>query len=119
MKEDAKICFLFKKVQCPALESAIQALKAQTTAGTTFTYTTAANHLNTAVSEFPDYIVKSRNISALGNTDKANDDTSPSIHNADDSIKTGYINNWRSLSEDVRNIVKQEQKRLRLQKGSE
>jgi hypothetical protein len=81
----------------------------------------AANHLTTAVSELPDYIAKNRNISALGHSNPnegTTGDTSSSIHNADGTIKLGYIPNWRSLSNADHDKVKEERKRLGLQKGA-
>ena len=78
----------------------------------------AVNHLTTAVSELPDFIAKNRNVSAIGSVGRTNDDTSSSIHNADGSIKIGHISNWRSLSDEDRDKVREERKRLGLLKGS-
>ena len=65
-----------------------------------------ANHLSTAVSELPEYIANSRNVSA------ASTSSSGSIYNADGSIITGYISNWKSLSVQDRKRVIDERKRL-------
>ena len=67
MEEDAKIRFIFRKVQHPVLDKTIEALKATiaTSPAGTITYTTAANHLSTAVSEIPEFLAKSRTVSAL------------------------------------------------------
>ena len=62
MSEEAKICFLFKKVQHTGLKSAVKALKAQMTEGVNFTYTMTANHLSTAVSELTEYVSKNKNV---------------------------------------------------------
>jgi len=51
--EDQKVRILYKKIQNNDLDKAIQALKAQQTAGAAITYTMAAIHLSTAVSELP------------------------------------------------------------------
>ena len=65
MHEDAKIRFLYNKVQHPDLQPAIQALKVQESMGTVISYAAAANHISTAVTELPEYISKHRNISGL------------------------------------------------------
>ena len=53
MSDEAKVRFLFRKVQNSGLRSSIDALKAAKTTGTVISYTMAANHLSTAVSELP------------------------------------------------------------------
>ena len=95
--DDAKVRFLFKKTQHQGLQGAINALKALQTAGTTVvTYTMAANHLSTAVSELPEYQANKRNIASIDTSGgKINSD----ILNADGTIKTGYIPKWRTLSQ--------------------
>ena len=92
MTDDAKLRFLFKRVQHPGLQQAIEALKAQQTAGTAVTYTMAANHLTTAVSALPEYIFKNRSISAV--------------------TRTGGDTSWKTLSQDDKNIVMNERNRL-------
>ena len=64
MEEDAKIRFLFKKVQNNDLQKSVEALKAQQTTSPpgTVIYVTDANHLSTAVSELPEYISRSSNV---------------------------------------------------------
>ena len=54
MSEEAKIRFLFRKVQHTGLRSYINTLKFSQTAGTIISYTIAANHLSTATSELPE-----------------------------------------------------------------
>ena len=89
-----------------SLKGAIEALRAQQTAGTTITYTMAANHLSTSVSELPEFIAKNRNISALGTGGSGQgQDNGEGIHNSDGSIRTGFITNWNSLSKEDRNKV--------------
>lgn len=78
MADNAKVQFLFKKIQRPLLQSAIEALKARQTSGTAITYTMTANRLSTAVSKLPEFLSKNRNISAP-TVDKYN----PAILNAD------------------------------------
>jgi len=102
MTDEAKVRFLFKRVQHDKLRSSIDALKAQITAGINVSYTMAANHLSAAVSELPDYLARNRNISG---------------HNSDGSIKTGFISNWKLLSKEQHAQVIAERKRLGIKGG--
>ena len=113
MSEEAKVRFLFRKIEHPGLRSSIEALKALETTGTAVTYTTAANHIATAVSELPEVISKhTRNVSSVLQDD--NDDTQggTGIYNKDGSIKTGHISGWKSLPFKDRKAVIEERKRL-------
>jgi hypothetical protein len=58
MLDSAKVRFLYKSVQHPCLEAAIESLKTMQSTGTNVTYTMAANHLATEVSQLPEYIVR-------------------------------------------------------------
>ena len=116
MNEETKVRFLFKRVQHDKLQSAIEALKAQQTAGTDITYTMAANHLSSAVAALPEYISRNRTVAgvtASGDGDKGKEGSS-AIYNPDGSINTGFIPNWRGLSAADRAIVQTERKRLGL-----
>lgn len=115
MADDAKTRFLFKKVQHSGLQAAIAALRAQQTAGTNITYTMAANHLSTAVSELPEYISKNRNVSGVGTG--SDQKGSADIYNSDGSIITGHIPNWRNLTKFDRDLVMNERKRLGIRGG--
>ena len=53
MSDEAKVRFLFRKIQHAGFRSSINALKATQTTGTFISYTMAANHLSTAVSKLP------------------------------------------------------------------
>ena len=119
MPDDAKTRFLFKKVQHSGLRSSIDALKAQQTAGTNITYTMAANHLSTAVSELPEYVAKNQNISAANakGSDPSSEKASSAIYNPDGSVITGHIPSWRSLSQSDREKVLAERKRLGIKGG--
>ena len=118
MPDDAKTRFLFKKVQHSGLRGAIEALRAQQTAGLNVTYTMAANHISTAVSELPEYLSKSRNVSGVGSHPGVNsNDKTDGIYGADGTIRTGHISNWRSLSEDDRDKVKEERKKLGMKRN--
>ena len=110
IEEEAKIRFLFKKVQNNDLQKSVEALKAQQTTSSpdTVTYVTAANHLSTAVSELPEYISRNRNVSQVTWKDTKN----PAIHNADGSIKTGEVPGWAQLTYDDKKKVFAERKRL-------
>ena len=82
MSEEAKIRFLFKKAQHTDLKSAVKALKAQMMAGVNVTYTMAANHLSTAVSELPEYVSKNRNVSAVGKDKSEGGSEKATIYNS-------------------------------------
>ena len=116
MGEDAKLRFLYKSIHHQGLDSAVQALKVQSTAGIDITYTQAANHLSKAVSELPEYISKNRNISSLnsGNNETRGSDA---IYDEDGNIKTGYIPGWQNLKKSDKDIVISERKRLGIQPG--
>ena len=110
MSEDAKIRFLFKRIQHPALQPAIEALKVKQSTNEDLTYSQVANHMATAVSELPEFLSKHRTVSS------ANTTTTPatgdsSIYNSDGSIITGHIPNWRNLSPADRQKVFAERKR--------
>ena len=94
MSDEAKVRFLFNKVQHTGLRSFINALKASQTTDTTIYHTMAANHLSGATSELLEYIVKNtRNISVVqvGDGTKGGD----GIYNGDVSIDTGHIPSWK------------------------
>ena len=96
ISDEAKVRFLFRKVQHPGIRSSIDALKAPKTTGTTISYTMAANYLSTATSELPYYISKNaRNVSGIqvGDGTKGGD----GIYNGDGSMITGHTPNWKLL----------------------
>ena len=105
MEDEAKLRFLFKKTKCDKLQKTVEALKVQQrTDPTKISYTTAANHLSTAVSELPEYIIARRNVSGV--TSQA------TIYNSDGSIKTGEIEGWVNISHGDRQKVWAERRRL-------
>ena len=106
MPDDAKTSFLFKRVQHSGLRGAIEALRAQITAGVAVSYTMAANHLSTAVSELPEYLHKNRRISGVVRSESSHD-----IYNSDGTIIAGRIPNWRDLSPAERDLVKEERRK--------
>ena len=116
MQEGARIRYLFNQVQHSGLQSSIEALRAQETTGIVLTYPMVANHLSTAVSQLPEYIAKNRNVSGVATAPEANGQAN-GIYNADGSITTGHIPDWRSLSRADRDKVIAERKRLGITKG--
>lgn len=117
MSDEAKVRFLFRKVQHEGLRNSIEALKALETTGAVITYTMAANHLSTAVSQLPEYLAKNaRNVSGV--QFKAGNGTGGGgIHNEDGSVITGDIPHWTSLSYEQKKIVFAERKRLGIQRN--
>ena len=74
MTEDAKIIFLFKKINHSILEGAIMAVKVNiiTEPAGTVIYTTVADHISTAVSELPDYLAKNYRDSGINDDSSSN-----------------------------------------------
>ena len=103
--EDQRVRLLFKKVQHKDLETAKSAFQAQQTIINALTYLTCANHLSARVSELPEYLIKNRNVSEVGTWKgggggNGGGGDSVGIYNADGSIRTGHISNWKSLLEE-------------------
>ena len=73
-------------------------------------YTEAANHLTSAVSELPEYLL-AHHVSSLkrirgGGSEKGKNKFKwDSIYANDGTIFTGYYSNWKSLSKEDRNKV--------------
>ena len=112
MTEDAKLRFLFEKTQHPTLAAQVAAVEAQITAGATISYTTAANHLSTAVSKLPEFLSKNRVIGAITTSGNG------SIYKEDGSIIADqYLSNWSNLSSEDRSKVMAERKRLNIRLG--
>ena len=104
--------FLFDKTQHPTLAAQVAALEAQITTGANISYTTAANHLSTAVSRLPEFLFKNRVIGAVTSS------VTGSIYKEDGSIiASRYIPNWNELSAKDRSKVKAESKRLNIRLG--
>ena len=84
ISENAKIRFLFKHVQHPSLQRAIEALKVRPATNDAITYTQTANHLSTAVSELSESIAKNCSISGISSTLTLNSiNKSSTIYNAE------------------------------------
>ena len=117
MLEDAKVRFLYQRTQHSGLHGHVQALKASITTGTAVSYTAAANHLSTAVSELPDYIATHRKVSGLA-TETGSELSNGGIYNADGTIAADkYIPHWEDLSKEERQKVINERKRLKIKLG--
>ena len=97
MTEDAKIRFLFKKIQHSGLEGAIEAMKAKTTTEPvgTVTYSTVVNNILTTVFELPDQFDRNRRVSGI-----TNDSHSKEIYNSNGTVNTRDHKIWLQLSVD-------------------
>jgi hypothetical protein len=114
MSEEAKIRFLFQAIQHKDLLVAVEALRAQQTAGSILTYTACANHLTTAVSQLPEYIQRNRNISGV----RIGAVSTSAIYNEDGTINvTGTIKDWDKLPASDKRLVYKERKRLGVKFG--
>ena len=111
MLDEAKVRFLFRKVQHAGLRSSFDTLKTSQEMGTTISYTMAENHLSTATSELPEYIAKNaRNV--LGVQVRDGTKGVNSIYNGDGSINTGHIPSWKLLPFKYQKLVVDERKQL-------
>ena len=108
---------LFEKVQHPDLAPAINALKVrETMESNSVTFTIAANHLASEVSQLPEYIATKRHVAALGAGASASNDRG--IYAKDGSIFTGYIKTWSKLSQEDRDLVMAERQKKGVKPGS-
>ena len=116
--KDAKICFLFKKIQNSGLASAVEIMKAKITTEPpgAVTYTTVANHIFTAVSELPDFLSKKHKVSRVSGHQVNNQNTA-SISNADGSINTVHHADWMGIGAENRKKVNNERAHLGLGKN--
>ena len=109
LTKNAKACELFKCVQHNQLQATVKALRVRFDLDGIL-YTEAANHLTSAVSELPEYLL-ARHVSSLkqicgGGSDKGkNKFKRDSIYADDGTIFTGYYSNWKSFSKEDRNKV--------------
>ena len=106
---NAKVCELLKRVQNNQLQDTIKALQVRFDLDGIL-YTEAANHLTSAVSELPEYLLP-HHVSSLkrirgGGSDKGKSKFKrDNIYADDGTIFTGYYSNWRSLSKEERDKV--------------
>ena len=115
LTENTKVRELLKRVQNNQLQDTIKALWVWFDLDGIL-YTEAANHLTSAVSELPEYLLACR-VSSLkhirgGGLDKGKSKfKQDSIYADDRTIFTGYYSNWKSLSKEDHDKVIAEQKR--------
>ena len=107
--ENAKVRELLKCVQNNQLQDTVKALRVRFDLDG-ISYTEVANHLTSAVSELPEYLLACC-VSSLkrirgGGSDKGKNKFKwDSIYANDGTIFTGYYSNWKSLSKEDRNKV--------------
>ena len=109
LTENAKVRELLKCVQNNQLQDTVKALRVRFDLDGIL-YTEAANHLTSAVSELPEYLL-ARHVSSLkrirgGGSEKGKNKFKwDSIYADDGTIFTGYYSNWKSLSKEDRDKV--------------
>ena len=115
LTENAKVRELLKRVQNNQLQDTVKALRVRFDIDG-ISYTEAANHLTSAVSELPEYQL-ARCVSSLkcirgGGLEKGkNKFKRDSIYADDGTIITGYYSNWKSLPKEGRDKVIAERKK--------
>ena len=100
MTEDAKIRFLFKKIQYSRLYRAIKAMKAYIMNNITgsLSYNTVDNYISTVVSELPDYQSRNRNIGSIHGGQ--NNDGENGIYNNAKSINSDHHDDYSKVLAD-------------------
>ena len=104
LTENTKVCELLKHVQNSQLQDTVKALRVRFHLDG-ISYTEAANHLTSAVSELTEYLLACR-VSSLkrirgGGSDKGKSKfKQDSIYADNGTIFTGYYSNWKSLSKE-------------------
>ena len=114
LSDEARVRFLFKHVQHPDLEMPIEAMKFAQSGGEVVTYTRAANHLSTCVSNMRERFQSSQNklrrqVAGIDAKRRAGSDA---IYDKDGNIITGHIEGWNNLTFSDKKIVYEERKRL-------
>ena len=121
LTENAKVRELLKRVQNNQLQDTVKALRVRFDIDG-ISYTEAANHLTSAVSELPEYQL-ARRVSSLkrirgGGLEKGkNKFKRDSIYADDGTIFTGYYSNWISLPKEDRDKVIAERKKKNMSGG--
>ena len=115
LTENAKVRQLLRHVQNNLLQDIVKALRVQFDLDG-ISYTEAANHLTSAVSELPEYLlvccVSSLKCIRVGGSEKGkNKFKRDSVYADDGTIFTGYYSNWKSISKEDRDKVIAEQKK--------
>lgn len=104
MEEDAKIRFMMKNIQHSGMDADIAAMKATITTSPvgSITYSTVCNHLSTAVSQLPEFISKSRNVSVVD----TENDKGLSCYNEDGTlILDQFLPDWYSFPTDIKKKI--------------
>ena len=116
LTKNAKVHELLKRVQKNQLQDTVKALQVRFDLDG-ISYAEAANHLTSAVSELPEYLLAHR-VSSLkrirgGGSEKGmNKFKQDSIYADDGTIFTGYYSNWKSLSkEDCDKVIAERKKK--------
>ena len=115
LSKNSKVRELLKLVQNNQLQDNVKALRIRFEIDGIL-YTEAANHLTSAVSELPEYLL-ARRVSILkrirggGSGKGKNKFKRDSIYAEDGTIFTGYYSNWKSISKEDRDKVIAEQKK--------
>ena len=115
LTENAKVRELLKRVQNNQLQDTIKALRVRFDLDWIL-YTEAANHLTSAVSELPEYLLACcvsslKHIRGGGSEKGKNKFNRDSIYADDGTIFTGDYSNWKSLSKEDRDKVITERKK--------
>ena len=108
-----KIRLLFQKVQATNLQQAKSALKVSSdldVGGTTVTYDFIANSLSAEAASVPESS-QSRQASGV-ESHGGSDEPKTGVKGADGSVHVGHYTNWNALSEDDKQLVFAERKRL-------
>ena len=106
MNDYDMIRFLFKKVQHTGLKGSVEEMKEKvyTSPPYSVTYTMVTNHLMSAVTELPEYVTTTQNISGVS-TNETGSGNYNSVTNKDGSINTGNYINWNKLSREDHKAV--------------
>ena len=121
LTENAKVRELLKRVQNNQLQDTVNALRVRFDIDG-ISYTEAANHLTSAVSELPEYqlarrVSSPKRIRGGGLEKGKNKFKRDSIYADDDTIFTGYYSNWKSLPKEDRDKVIAERKKKNTSRG--
>ena len=116
LTENAKVHELLKCVQNNQLQDTIKALRVRFNLDRIL-YTEAANHVTSAVSELPEYLLAHcvsslKHIRGGGSNKGKSKFKRDSIYADDGTIFTGYYSNWKSLSkEDCDKVIAERKKK--------
>ena len=109
---NAKVRLLYEKIQHPKLLGAVEAMKvSDARTANPMTFTEAANHLSCEVSKFPEFKAAGGR-AGIGAVKAGGKSGSDAIRDKSGNIISGYLRNWRHLSQEDREAVLAERKRL-------